>query len=105
LWGLIVSRFLKNARKIKWQLFEKKKHFFLWELKIQRFQIPDDSNKEEKGLSVFQKVICTNYNKNNQTAQLRDSHIILEKLMRSSIVSYFCTEDGQKVGRKVYRIN
>jgi len=53
----------------------------------------------------FPKVICTNYNKNNQTAQLRDNHIILEQLMRSSIVSYFCTEDGQKVGRNVYRIN
>jgi len=26
----------------------------------------------------FPKVIGTNYNKNNQTAQLRDSHIILE---------------------------
>jgi len=33
-------------------------------------------------ISVFQKVICTNYNKNSQTAQLRDNHIILEQLMR-----------------------
>jgi len=37
--------------------------------------------------------------------QLRDSRIILEQLMRSSIVSYCCTEDGQKVGRNVYRTN
>jgi len=29
----------------------------------------------------------------------KNSHIILEQLMRSSIVFYFCTEDGQKVGR------
>jgi len=32
-------------------------------------------------------------------------NLLVEQLMRSSIISYCCIEDGQKVGRNVYRIN